>query len=112
MSFFAKQHTAGQYDLEKFFDKKIKDITKEEILSIIPRISFESAEVHSELRFVVNTKYKYGRDIKWWHRVNKIWLTPIYVVLIGPINWIIAGEFGVEATSNVGRVILKLIGKE
>lgn len=48
---------------------------------------------------------------KWYHRLNYLWLLPIFWIIIAPIQWLFTGEVGFTEKSKLGEIILKLAGE-
>lgn len=111
MGIFARQHTATQRDLEEMFEKKIGEVSKEEILSIIPKNQWEDEETYSDFKFTKSSS-RWDKKKTWWNRLNCLWIIPIYVVFIGPLLWITTGNFGLHSTSKLGSWIERMIGED
>lgn len=107
---FCRQHTAYQTDLEKFFEKKVSEISKEEILSIIPKNDFDREYDDSNLKFT-STYSRYENKKTWWQRLNHIWILPLWLVIVGPLHWLFTGKFGLEQSSKIGILVTKLTGE-
>ena len=45
-----------------------------------------------------------------FQRLNRIWVYPLFLVLICPLKWILTGRFGFKASSKTGQLLTKLIG--
>lgn len=111
MNIFARQHTAYHSDIEKALGKKLSEVSKEEILALFPENMFERwAKNETDLKLTVG-KFQYDKTMCWWQRLNCIWVLPLYVVVIGPVHWIATGKWGVERTSNFGKLLKKLVGE-
>lgn len=112
MSLFARQHTAGQSDIEKALGKKIQEATKEEILSLFPVSAIWDSwgETDSNLRLTVHPD-PWKRKKAWWQRLNYLWVFPLYAVVVGPILWVVTGDFGVQPNSKFGKFLMKLVGE-
>ena len=107
---FTKQHTATHADLEEVFGKRIVNITKENLLDLIPKDRFSDPEVDSDIYFTTTTDpWRKNKTI--FNRVNMLWVYPLWLVLVGPVLWISTGKFGIEQTSKCGIIITKLIGE-
>lgn len=111
MSLFARQHTAGQSDIEKALGKKLAECTKEEILDLFPENATWDrwGETSSNLRLTIHPD-PWTRKKTWWQRLNHVWVLPFHCLIVGPILWICTGNFGVEPTSKVGKILCKLVG--
>ena len=112
MSLFARQHTAGQTDIEKALGKKLVDCTKEEILDLFPENATWDrwGETSSNLRLTIYPDL-WTREKTWWQRLNHVWVLPFHCLIVGPILWICTGHFGVEPSSKFGTVLNKLVGE-
>ena len=44
------------------------------------------------------------------HRINAIWVYPIYFLLIAPVRWVIFGQTGVKTTSKFYSILEFLLG--
>ena len=112
MSLFARQHTAGQSDIEKALGKKLVECTKEEILDLFPENATWDrwGETSSNLRLTIYPDL-WTKEKTWRQRLNHIWVLPLYCIILGPILWICTGRFGVEPSSKFGKVLCKLVGE-
>ena len=112
MSLFARQHTAGHSDIEEAFGKKISEISKEEILSLFPEsVTWDRCEeFDSNLRLTVYPD-PWVKQKAWWQRLNYVWVLPLYCLILGPVLWVVTGNFGVEPSSKFGQMLLKLVGE-
>ena len=112
MSLFARQHTAGQSDIEKALGKKLVDCTKEEILALFPENATWDrwGETSSNLRLTIYPDL-WTKEKTWRQRLNHIWVLPLYCIILGPVLWICTGRFGVEPSSKFGTVLKKLVGE-
>lgn len=62
-----------------------------------------------------NQYFVYGYDEegvkqKWWHRVNTLWLVPLVLVFVFPVQWLLYGRTGIRENTKFGRVVLKMVG--
>lgn len=112
MGLFARQHTAGHRDIEEALSKKMSEISKEEILSLFPEsVSRDRwGKTCSKLRLTVYQD-SWSKQKTWYQRLNHIWIIPLHCLIVGPILWICTGNFGVEPTSKVGKILMKLVGE-
>ena len=111
MNLFARQHTATQRDIEKVLGKKLSEVSKEEILDLFPENLWERwGNKESSLRLTVWPE-PFVKQKAWWQRLNYLWVLPIHCLIIGPILWLCTGNFGIEPTSKVGKILMKLVGE-
>lgn len=48
---------------------------------------------------------------KWYHRLNYLWMLPLFWIFIAPFQWLVKGEVGFSEKTKVGEMILKLVGE-
>jgi len=101
-------------------------LVEERKQEIIDKAGGEIATVGSVMDVLFGTRYHeyednqyfvYGYDeekssVKWWQRLNSLWVVPCVLVLVFPIQWIVKGKMGVKENTKFGRFIIKLIGNE
>ena len=111
--------------------KQKKDITRFGLVEkckqeIIDKAGGEAATVESVMDVLFGTRYHEYEDnqyfvcgydeeessVKWWQRLNSLWVVPCVLVLVFPVQWIVKGERGVKENTKFGRFIIKLIGSE
>ena len=83
-----------------------KDATKESILEVL------FSENCSNEFYVYWWENPWRKPKAWWQRLNLLWMTPVFVLFVAPIQWLIKGEAGFDQRTKVGEVILKLIGEK
>ncbi len=111
MGLFMRQHTAGHRDIEQALGKKMPEISKEEILSLFPESWRDRwGKTDSNLRLTIHPD-PWSKQKTWWQRLNHLWVIPLHFLIVGPILWICTGSFGVEPTSKVGKILMKLVGE-
>ena len=111
MNLFARQHTATQRDIEKVLGKKLSEVSKEEILDLFPEgYGDRRAKVRSSLCLTVYPN-PWSKQKTWWQRLNHVWVLPLHCLIVGPVLWVCTGKFGIEPTSKVGKVLMKLVGE-
>lgn len=64
-----------------------------------------------------NQYFVYGYDDedikqKSWQRLNALWLVPLILVFVFPLQWISKGRVGIKENTKVGRLLVKLLGKD
>jgi len=66
-------------------------------------------DIYADTPYVI---YKYKRTPKStvMNRLNLIWVFPIMVLIVMPVQYILAGNTGVKKGTLFGRVIDKLVG--
>ena len=93
---------------------------------IIDKAGGENATVESVMDVLFGTRYHeyednqyfvyaYDEDKtepKWWQRLNSLWVVPLVLVTVFPVQWVLKGSVGVKENTRLGRFIIKLIGNE
>jgi hypothetical protein len=100
------------YRLE--FTKELKDIRGGENFCKVTEAKiinhlFGDSDYRAESEFKLVHKYSPYIKTKWWQRLNRLWVYPIFLCTL-PLQWIIRGETGVETESDLGVILTKLIG--
>ena len=56
----------------------------------------------------------YNKDVTktLWQRLNCIWVYPVFVLFVLPIQWAWKGSAGFDERTKIGRIVLKLIGEK
>lgn len=63
-----------------------------------------------------NHYFVYGYDEKevkrkWWQRLNALWVIPLVLVFVFPVQWLVKGRVGIRENTKFGRVLLKMVGE-
>jgi hypothetical protein len=100
------------YKLE--FTKELKNIRGYDKMcpSTIDKLTdhlFGDGYSHSESDFKLVHKLNPYIKSKWWQRINRLWVFPLFLCTI-PFQWIIRGETGIATESDLGIILTKLIG--
>ena len=48
---------------------------------------------------------------KFYHRLNLLWITPLFLIFVAPFQWLTKGRIGFDERSKVGEIILNLVGE-
>lgn len=111
MSIFARQHTATQTDIEDVLGKKLSEVSKQDILDLFPEGSWERRGKNaSSLRLTIYPD-PWVKQKAWRQRLNYVWVLPLYCLILGPVLWVVTGNFGVEPSSKFGQMLVKLVGE-
>jgi hypothetical protein len=51
-------------------------------------------------------------ETKWWQRINRIWFTPLFVLVFMPIQYIFKGKVGFDERTKFGEIVLNLLGEK
>ena len=110
---------------QKKYTKRFGQVEKRR-QEIIDKAGGEAATVESVLDVLFGTRrreyednqyfvYGYNEEkssVKWWQRLNSLWVVPCVLVLVFPVQWIVKGDTGFKENTKFGRFIFKLIGNE
>jgi hypothetical protein len=63
-----------------------------------------------------NQYFVYGYDEnetkqKWWQRLNALWIIPLVLILVFPVQWLVKGRVGIKENTKFGRTLINLVGK-
>lgn len=106
-----KYKEAYRYELEREIghirgNDAFCESTKKAILNHL----FGDHDCRAESKFKVVHRYNPYIKCKWWQRVNKLWIYPLFMITI-PFQWLLRGETGVQTDSILGHTIKRLIGR-
>ena len=110
MSIFERQHTAYHGDIEKALNKKISELKTEDVLKLFPKDLWSDPEIDSDIKITVS-KPSWQHETTLTQRLNRLWVYPLYTLIIGPAMWICTGYFGVYRESKIGALLNKLVGE-
>lgn len=102
--------------------QSIRSVSKKDFENVIKKAGCNSAEDVSKLLYSKFNgfgydsdyvlKYKYANIPKktFINRLNTLWVYPIFILLI-PIRYLAYGEYKINEDSNLGKIVLHLIGE-
>lgn len=106
--FFTSDKEVELHDIAVWVGKKdVQSLTMGDIKKVVPENIWENCTscpfvlVHKKDPYITST---------WKQRLNRVWVVPVYVVVIGPILYIKTGHWGVSPYSKMGEVLSYLIG--
>lgn len=64
-----------------------------------------------------NQYFVYGYDEenikqKWWQRLNALWIIPLVLILVFPVQWLMKGRVGIKENTKFGRMLINLVGRD
>ena len=109
---FKTEYKVDRKDVAKAFGKSVEDLTKEDLLSLIPASTLDQEwETGNNTEFVLITerdKY-YKKTIL--NRINCLWVYPFVIVTL-PFKWVITGQWGYSRNTKFGRILGDLVGEK
>ena len=99
-------NSAYRYLIAQELNKKESELTGVEVLDHL--FGHHNNDYQPKSRYTLR-RYKQVKTKK-IHRINAIWVYPLWIVLIAPIKWLLTGKTGVQTESKAYRVLRFLLG--
>lgn len=113
--FFKPDVKADLHDIAKWVGKEhVRDLTIEDIKRVVPesRWAGDSGwESDDSCPFVLVHKDSPYEKATLKQRLNRFWVIPLYLIVIGPLSYVVRGSWHTSENSKVGKVLKCLIGE-
>lgn len=112
MKLFKTEYIVDRKDVAKAFGKSVEELTREDLLSLIPNSRFDrKCETDNKTEFVLITERERYYEKTILHRINCLWVYPLAVITL-PFMWIATGRWGYSRNTKFGRILGKLVGEK
>lgn len=105
---FKPERDANLRDIAQWVGKHASELTMEDMKKVIPESLWDNS---TESPFALVRIRDIYEKSKWWQRLNRLWVIPVYVLVIGPFSYIVYGKWHISYYSKIGKVISWLIGE-
>lgn len=112
MKLFRTEYLVDRGDVAKAFGKKIEDLTRDDLLSLIPQNSYDRKwETENKTDFILIIERDRYYSKTFLNRLNALWVYPVGLFLM-PFKWLATGEWGFSRNTRFGRWLCDLIGEK
>lgn len=111
MRLFCREYPVDRTDVAKAFGKKVEELTREDLLSLIPVSRFDrKIDTDNTIEFILTTERDRYYDKTLKHRLNSLWVYPLALLLM-PFKWLFTGVWGFSHSTKFGRFLGNLVGE-
>lgn len=111
MSLFSKEYQVDRRMVAKAFGKKVEELTREDLLSLIPEYDTDRKwETENKTDFILITEHDRYYTKTLCNRLNCLWVYPLVILLL-PFKWLFTGVWGFSHNTKFGRFLGKLVGE-
>ena len=99
------QHFLSKYEMLNLIKEKNINEVEELVNMIFP------SHLLAKNEFNIFDNYYEKNKSSIMQRLNRIWFGILFLIVLGPINYLLTGYFGFDERTKIGRFVTKMIGE-